>query len=251
MLYAAGVSISAMTFAGDMGTLPPSGSGIYFSGFGGANWVSTHKTSSVNVAGLANNLYVGNSSSQAGPIVGGDIGYHWKPANRWFWLNVGVESSFTQLTSPNGLVHPLFSANPNFDTLNFNYDARAVPLFGMLTLAGNFGHFAPYVIGGLGVSWNKAYNYNEVPTNPNLTALPMRTMFNSRTQVEFAWTVGAGIAYAVTQSTSIGLEYRYTNYGNLALNPAPQQATRQILNLGKMTANALLVRMTVALDNRR
>jgi opacity protein-like surface antigen len=243
LVCVAGVSFSALAFAGGI-EIAPSHSAGYVSVFGGANWITTGQTAAVNLGGLVTNLYVGNSStSQAGPIAGASLGYHFH--KRRFWLNLGAESSYTQVTSPSGRVRPLFFINPTFDTLNFNYQVQAVPLFGELMLGGRFGVFEPYAIAGAGVSWNQAYNYNEVPTNPNGTALPARTMFNSRTLTEFAWNAGVGFGLRTTRSTSLGFEYRYTNYGNLALNPAGQQGTNQTVNLGELSSNALLARVTV------
>lgn len=250
LLYIAGVSFSTLVLAGGI-EVPPSGSGAYFSMFGGANWIVSGQSSSVNFSGdptnLATNLYVASSStSRVGPMVGVDVGYHWESMSRHFWLNAGVETSYTEMTSAYGIVYPLFYISPNFDTLSFNYEAQAVPLFGEFTLGAKFLRVVePYIIGGVGVSWNRAFNYNEVPTAPNLTALPMRTMFNARTQSEFAWNVGAGLGFQATPSTTISLEYRYTDYGNLALNATPGQATNEAPSLGALTSNALLARMTV------
>lgn len=58
------------------------------------------------------------------------------------------------------------------------------------------GQFLPYVTGGVAFA--------------NAT----RTTLASDTQTYVGWTVGAGVEYAATDSLSLGLEYRYSDYGN-------------------------------------
>lgn len=243
LLNILGISFSAPVFAGGI-EMPPI-KGLFFSMLGGANFETSGTTASVNLAGLVTNLYVANNHFTTGPMLGADIGYRWFFHQESRWFSLAAESSYTVITSPYGKVRPLFFINANFDTLNFNYEVQSMPLFAVFTMGRCYGWFEPYVVGGLGVSWNQAFNYNEVPTDPDATALPMRTMFRIGTRAEFAWTAGAGFGFRTTDTTNMGLEYRYTNYGNAALDPAAQQSTSQRLNLGKIQSNALLARLTI------
>lgn len=243
---ALGIGFSAITIAGGIET-PTEVAGPYFSMFGGVNWEYSGTTSAVNFGGLATNLYVpNNDNSTTGPVVGADVGYAWALAERTMFLALGVESSYTRVISPYGRVRPLFFVNPNFDTLNYNYAITSVPLFGTFKFGGIIaGFFEPYVLAGVGVSWNRAFNYNEVPTDPLATASPMRSMFQPNSETEFAYTFGGGFGFQVTRSTNLALEYRYTNYGNASLNSSLYQETTQGLSLGEIHSNALLARMTV------
>ena len=231
-MYAGGVEISTGT------------RGPFLSFLGGANWISSSQSATSNFGGLTTNLYQVNSSSVAGPFLGVDAGYLWQVAHRYYLLT-GVETSYTVAKAPYGIVYPLYLLG-NFDTLNFNYQLSSVPLFGLIAFGTKFGLFAPYVFGGLGVSWNTAENYNEVATNPDGSALPMRSMFGSNTGADFAWTVGAGTVLQIASHSAIRIEYRYTDYGVVCLSPTSTQSASQKLKLGAITSNALLIGLTVA-----
>lgn len=246
LLCAASLSFASLTFAG--GVEVPSPSSFYMTLFGGSNWETSGELTAVDLAGgglLVNQYNPNSDNSRAGPIAGLDLGYRWVNQRDTFFLGLGVETSWTTVTSPYGIVNPAINLAPDIDTLSYNYEVQSVPLFGMLQLGGRMGLVELYAIGGLGVSWNQGYNYNEVATNPGGASAPGAAMYQQHTQTEFAYTAGAGIDFVATTSTRVGLEYRYTNYGTAALTPTPIQDTSNKLNLGDIISNALLLHLTV------
>lgn len=61
-----------------------------------------------------------------------------------------------------------------------------------------YGHFEPYVMGGLGAAWNKA-DSTDYTKGDN--------------KVSFAWTLGAGIGYRLSRCWGLDLGYRYVDLG--------------------------------------
>lgn len=241
------LGVSALLLSGTAlagGVEQPSPGGVYFSMLGGVNWEYSGQNAFVNLGGITTNLYQASKVSTTGPLVGFDIGYAWMMSQN-VWVALGGESSYTRVISPAGLVRPLFLVNPGFDTLNFTYAVSSVPIFAVFKLGFTVWHYGLYVLAGAGIAWNKAYNYNEVPTIPSRTALPMRAMYRSNTEADFAYTAGLGILFNLTASTCLGIEYRFTNYGDASLSPTTQQTTTQGLSLGEVRSNALLARLTV------
>ena len=163
-------------------------------------------------------------------------------------LSLGLETGYTRVVDLGGRVHPLYMINPGFDTLDFHYAVSSVPLLAVSTVQFPMSSWTPYILGGLGVSWNHASNYHEFPTDPNASALPMRCSFRSYTRLGFAYTLGAGLSYALTARTQLGLEYRFTNYGKAELNPSTEQSTTSRLPLGTISSHAALLRLSVRLS---
>ncbi len=225
---------------------------VFFSVFSGVNWENSGTTTSVNLGGgLNSNLYEASKTYTVGPMAGLAVGYRWIFPNqimprRTFWIGLGLESAYTQVTSKEGRVRPLFLINTGFETLNFNYSVSSVPLLVVGQLGARIRPWCePYLVFGTGISWNRAFDYKETPTDPDAAALPMRAMFQSHSTLGFAFMTGLGVDFRATDSTNVGIEYRYSNFGNASLNPTSQQATDEKLRLSNIHSNALLFHMTV------
>ena len=215
----------------------------YFSLLGGVNWEQSGQTTAVNFGGLDTNSYKPQNTYQAGPIWGIEAGRQWLVSQN-AWARLGLQASYTQVVKMSGTVRPLYYLNPDFDTLNYSYSISSIPLL----VVGQLGYtlhdqWQSYVIGGLGISWNRATDYNEVPTYPANTAMAMRSMFGDNTNTAFAYTLGLGIGYLLIPTTSLGVEYRYTSYGSGRFNQNNSSTTG--LNLSNIYSNDLFVRLTV------
>lgn len=68
--------------------------------------------------------------------------------------------------------------------------------------------FTPYVGAGLGVAW---INQKVAST---FTGWTVGTDDGNYDTTNFAWNVGAGVGYALTDSVTVDLGYRYTSFGN-------------------------------------
>jgi opacity protein-like surface antigen len=78
------------------------------------------------------------------------------------------------------------------------------------------GPWKPYVTGGIGVARNKVKTISA--TNPSAATLP--ALFSNYQLVgdsdtSFAWTIGAGVGYAVGPKVTLELGYRYVDLGDL------------------------------------
>ncbi|OGO91155.1 MAG: hypothetical protein A3F10_01640 [Coxiella sp. RIFCSPHIGHO2_12_FULL_42_15] len=216
----------------------------YLSLWGGSSWSYSGETDFVNLGGLTTNRYVGNTTSAVSLLAGVDLGVAWESIAKPYFFAVGLETSYNQQNSPAGTVNPLYLINPGFDTLNYTYAVSSVPLLAIAQIGLAHRFFNPYVIAGIGMAWNMADNYNEVPTDPLLSAAPMRSMFQPKTTYDFAYTAGLGFLVNVMTSLQLALEYRFTDYGDAYLNPTSQQSTGDTLSLGPVRSNALLFRLT-------
>lgn len=76
--------------------------------------------------------------------------------------------------------------------------------------------FHPYVFGGLGASFNKAYNY--YTTVPPFLAFTRSYQDNSVTS--FSYALGVGIEGDMTKQLRLGVGYRWTDLGQVKLGQA-------------------------------
>lgn len=67
----------------------------------------------------------------------------------------------------------------------------------------------PYVKGGIGAAWNEA---NADVFGPDRS--PGWGIYSSATDTQFAWSLGAGVAYPIDDSLSLTAEYQYVDLGN-------------------------------------
>lgn len=73
--------------------------------------------------------------------------------------------------------------------------------------------FTPYIGFGLGFARLKgtmSYNYEDAYEETNISG--------SKNRTNFAWQIGAGIAYDISKNVAIDLGYRYMDYGKLSTN---------------------------------
>lgn len=142
-----------------------------------------------------NNL--GNLGVRGG-FVGGRLGYDWQAAGSPFVLGVvgDVNASWAK-RSIAGLT-----------TAGLAFTGRSkVDWDGSLRLRAGyaFNRFLVYATGGLAVVHDK-YRVNSAFGTFNSTLSAGKTFVGG--------TIGAGVAYAVTNNMSVGLEYRYTGLGS-------------------------------------
>ena len=81
---------------------------------------------------------------------------------------------------------------------DYKADVWTIPALMNVYASIPYGRFEPYVMGGLGVAWNKA----------DSTALT-----KSDDRMSFAWTMGAGVGYRVSRCWELDLGYRYADLG--------------------------------------
>lgn len=221
-----------------------------FSLWGGLNWENSGKTAEVNLVGSLNNqLFQPTNRYTIGPFVGIDAGERWYFNNRPIYLSLMGELSYTKVVSAYGVEQPQVGSHS--DTLNYNYAISDVPLF----LVGQFGWYKGmlegYLIGGIGLSWNTASDFKEIPTNPTSgTASASRGMFQRNTLTEFAYVIGMGAGIEFNEYFTMDVEYRFTGYGDAELKgrPLTNGNTSQPLPLGDVNSNAILLRLIFLFD---
>ena len=84
-----------------------------------------------------------------------------------------------------------------------------------LCLNGKKSSFVPYVGGGIGISFmDWELDYTEGTTS---YPIPNSHSTESRNRTNFAWNIGAGVAYKFANNWALDLGYRYVDFGDIGI----------------------------------
>jgi opacity protein-like surface antigen len=201
-------------------------SGFYVGGHAGGGWgVSDWKTAT-GTLGTAP-VFPGTSDVN-GLLAGGQLGYRVQAAD-WIY-GVEVDASWADFvgTAKCATFNVII---PTSATCHTNIDSLGTVT---ATLGKSEGKFLFY--GKAGGAWA-----NEKDAATSITVVPNLNFGGSQTR--FGWTIGSGIAYALTNNWSVFAEYDYLGFGNKAINLSdPANGTSQVhidqhLSVMKVGAN--------------
>lgn len=158
----------------------------------------------------------------------------------WF----GVEGGYLQRGNVQGQVLPSINVG-NFDQLNFTYDMDSFVFLakGKLKKRELFNtKWSGYIDVGIGLGINRFLSYQEtIPTGS--TTLPLEEPFKDDRNLDFAYSIGFGIAHSVGNRSELSVGYRYLNSGKGSLGTTPIQTTQN--HLQSRTLGTHLLTMTV------
>lgn len=185
---------STQIYAGAMGpieTMPEGCRSLYIRGDIGANFFNS---SQVNTSGRDYNFLVSPNASISNSIgYTGGVGYQFLPALRGDVtftyrpnLNVSVQDNVPE-TGRGSLRNYTVMANLYLDIDYFN-----LPM-------------VPYFMGGIGSSWFNGYN--------NLNWPVVQINEYGQTSQNFAWQIGAGVAYKICDNFLIDFNYQFISLG--------------------------------------
>jgi opacity protein-like surface antigen len=155
--------------------------------------------------------YQPHQSATDKPIIGGFIGaeYSFKP----LWV---LQSGFAFYQNHTTSIHgeevqaPVISLDA-VNQWNYRYKilSRQLLFENKISLIVK-NHFRPYVIAGLGASFNHAYNFQVTPQNSGEVAT---AIYGSNMNKSFAGTLGLGGDFDLDTHTRIGIGYRFAYLG--------------------------------------
>ncbi|MBU0744922.1 MAG: porin family protein [Gammaproteobacteria bacterium] len=134
-------------------------------------------------------------------------------------------------------------------SFNYKYKLQSIRLMFETQLAWQFdlnkSKLIPFVMCGIGPSWNFANNYEESLVNPLRDPRPG---FKSHTKTNFAYQVGAGIAIPFNvDHDRVSIAYRYSNLGKARFDNRETYPLYQ-LDIGKIKTQEIYIGYTHLFD---
>lgn len=224
------ISILALSsFAGFAGTMgaTTAAPGKFYLGIEGGDSISlnTHFQPNIVYPRATDYLYITPENTDwtrdigAAGFGGVFLGYEWNP-NVAFAFDYSYRGNYNWsiLTVENTLV-----VDPNLAPYPDVYDRyKAGPiriqtfLFDMLLKpAVNWGGLMPYIKGGIGLSINNISYLQNIDVPYSTNQLSFNNTQSGKSTNNFAWDVGLGADYYLTQKLSVGLAYRFVDTGKL------------------------------------
>lgn len=172
--------------------LPFSWTGFYAGAEAGYSWFDARQT----FPGVSESIFHGDPSLDTFTL-GGQVGYRYQFGGGFV---VGIEGDLYSYFGKNTKA-PLIGAAPNGVELKVNYGGS---LRGQLGYA--FDRFLPYVTGGVAfVDYEGGSSiFFGGPIFPSA----------AYSETKAGWTVGAGLAYAMTDHLIANIDYRYADFGS-------------------------------------
>jgi opacity protein-like surface antigen len=133
-------------------------------------------------------------------------------------------------------------ANPIFDNAIYQYHIQStrVAVQGKLLLD-KVRWIEPWIGGSLGVSFNRAHGFNNIPTIAE--ALPMNN-FDGHIENSFSYTLGAGFQTPINKNWQIGVGYEFADWGESQLNRANGQTENSGPTMNHLYSQAIMLNLT-------
>lgn len=167
----------------------------------------------------ADNYTIGSISRDS--VISGSIGYLWSRPKNWFpslsknWfpaVSVGMNYKYISPIKVDGQIEEF--SDPEFTNYNYNYqlDHEMLSLFTKLNIY-RFNRFSPYVLFGIGSSWNRSSDYHEIAM-ADVDPAREPPQFGDKTDRQFAYDIGLGIDFMINENLSLSLAYDYLNFSS-------------------------------------
>jgi opacity protein-like surface antigen len=213
---------------------------------GGTYSKLSEESTTVTLNDFVTNEYDGDSHSVWDVMGGIGVGYTF-PLSPLFQLSTYLSAYVVSMGQVTGTEHPFVNAGPQFDTLDYQFKVNSYALMLESRLAVTRYALQPFVLAGIGGSWNQLFSYQEKPSNPSSSAAPIPQGFGDHGQASFAYQVGVGLQYNFLQGDvgqptwQVSLDYRYMNFGSGSLGSIPNETTNETLSLSNIDTQALVL----------
>lgn len=167
---------------------------------------------------------------------------------------IGLQKTFPQqlqgqlglavaATSNAGLSGEIWDdADPIFNNYTYSYKIQHTHLAVKGKLLADRGYWLiPWISGSVGVAFNRAHSFNNVPT---IFEAVVNNNFTSHTKTAFTYTVGAGVQKALNEHWQVGAGYEFADWGKSQLGRAAGQILNSGLALNHLYTNGLLFNVT-------
>ncbi|BHH86159.1 outer membrane protein [Desulforhopalus sp. 52FAK] len=143
-------------------------------------------------------------------VAGLAVGYFFNDAFR-----VEAEARFRNQETEDGTLAGLNSRSNETFNLGGEVDTTTL-MANAIYEFDNTSKFIPYVKGGLGVAYSDASADFDLQPTFSMYGITDRWDFPDNDETNFAWSIGAGVDYQITDNILVGLEYQYIDMGDIS-----------------------------------
>lgn len=218
---------------------------------GGFLFSSLSNNETVDVATTVTNLYETDEKTKLGYLGGGTLAYVFEQvAASDIDIGIGLSFYYMNYGVISGIEYPMINGGV-FDTLDYSFKAQSMAAMLEPKFIYAKYNIQPYAILGFGPSWNRLYDYDEVPSDPNGGAAPASNLFRSNTNVDFAYELGLGLQYVLPEHPHdlfkylVSADYRYMHMGKGELGTMLTQDTDDHIEVSPLNTQTLILAITM------
>lgn len=221
---------------------------------GGPDFSTLKNQQLVQMNALVTNAYLPKKHSAQKGFIGIGVAHTlaqpWLPSMQW---SLGLAEYFLSLGQVSGIEFP-FINDGLYDSLNYKFHAKSTTAMLESRWVYSTPSWQPFVMAGIGTSWNRFSEYEEMPTNPALSAASLSLGFEDHTQSSFAYEFGIGIQHSLWQDNvhhiegKASLGYQYFNLGQGRLGSSPLQSSPERLRVNHIYTQALVLSLSMAFN---
>jgi opacity protein-like surface antigen len=200
----------------------------------GPTWSNPGENQTINFPTSLSQAYVANSNTST--FTSGEIFvFLQRDFISDIQAQVGVAFAATNSISLNGDIWQ--DGDPDFNNLNYSYKIKHshIAIRGKM-IKDMQSWVKPYLGASLGVGFNRAYNYIDVPKIPEVVADPP---FGSHTNTAFTYTLDIGVHKSINEHWSVEAGYEFADWGKTYLGAAAGQTSGTGLSLNHVYTNEL------------
>jgi opacity protein-like surface antigen len=178
-----------------------------------AGWVFNYHADQYTVSqqSFFPDVYFSNNN-QNSEVVALSGGYSWHRDDVWLpILSLGLEYSYYFPIKSTGFIQKFFSPNLTDYTYEFKTHFQQLNLLAKANIYRWSSGLSPYLLGGIGNSWNTLNSYTEMALPGITPRIPPG--FSKGTTSNFVYILGFGMDYDINKNFQIGLGYRYDVLG--------------------------------------
>lgn len=194
---------------------------------------STHNQYILSVSGGVNSIYLGHSPSYLDQtdnrftyynkpfkntgMIGAFLGREFKQIrnNSALLTQAGIEYNYFNSISIHG-PHSVGIEPSTATAYNYGYTVQSQQIMAVTRLLiPAYQKTYPYVYGGLGVNFTHSGKFTADTSETG--SINLTPTFQNRSQIKFAYALGAGVDASISEHIRLGLGYRFTDLGKASL----------------------------------
>lgn len=201
------------------------------------------------VRGVITDEYPVTSNSAKSALIGLNAGYEFLYPAKHFSFAIGLGAYTSSAYKFKGNLVETIGAGTPTTLYNYKYSIASTRL--MLEMQANwiFRCLAPFINAGVGPTWNRAKDYDEVA---NTIMAPPLAPFRDKTKMNMAYQVGGGISYLFNARDNdspipterLTLGYQFVGLGDVKFRSRGNSAYPGSLDTGVFHTNEFYIRYT-------
>ena len=224
-------------WSGTMGVAPPVWRSVSALSVGPV-WGHGGETQTFYLAPEIEKTYVAKKSN--GTLVDGELFFGAQRDYSTFQGQLGLAVAATSNATLSGIIWD--DADPQFDNFIYRYKIQHTHIALKGKLLADQGYWLiPWVSGSVGVGFNTAHAFKDVPLIFEALTTPY---FHSHTKTAFTYTLGAGVQKPVTQNWQVGVGYEFADWGASRLGRAAGQTLNSGLGASHFYTNGVMFNLT-------